>query len=340
MHAPPDATAEALLAMKHIAFGPEPGPESLRLIEGEVPVAGAGELLIAVDHAGVNRPDVQQRAGKYPPPPGASPILGLEVSGTIAAVGVGVTGWRVGESVCALAPGGGYAEFCVVPVGQALPVPKGFTLEQAAGLCETWFTVWANLVDIGRVAAGQTVLIHGGSSGIGLAAIELVKLRGARSIVTVGDDEKARFCREFGAFAAINYRNEDFVARARELTDGEGVDVVLDMVGGDYVPRNVSVLRRDGRLVLIALQRGASAELDLNAVMRKRLTITGSTMRPRTIAEKTAIRDALRREVWPAFEDGRVRVHVHATFPLAQAAEAHRLMESGRHVGKILLRVR
>jgi NADPH:quinone reductase len=330
----PDAT------MKHIAFGPAPGAESMRLTEGPTPVAGPGELLIAVDHAGVNRPDVQQRAGKYPPPPGASPILGLEVSGTVAAVGAGVSGWNVGDPLCALTPGGGYAEYCVAPAGQALPIPKGWTLEQAAGLCETWFTVWANLVDIGGVRPGQMVLVHGGSSGIGLAAIELVKLRGAQCIVTVGDDEKARFCREFGAFAAINYRSEDFVARVRELTKGDGVDVVLDMVGGDYVPRDLSLLRRDGRLVLIALQRGSTAEVDFNAVMRNRLLITGSTMRPRTIAEKTAIRDALRREVWPQCEAGQVRVHVHATFPLAQAAEAHRLMESGRHIGKILLRVR
>jgi NADPH2:quinone reductase len=326
--------------MKHIAFGPDPGPDSMRISESPVPVAGAGELLIAVDHAGVNRPDMLQRAGKYPPPPGASPILGLEVSGRVAAVGAGVSGWNVGDTVCALTPGGGYAEYCVAPAGQALPIPKGWSLEQAAGLCETWFTVWANLVDIGGLRAGQRVLVHGGSSGIGLAAIELVKLRGAQCIVTVGDEEKARFCREFGAIAAINYKSEDFVARVRELTGGEGVDLVLDMVGGDYVPRNISLLRRDGRLVLIALQRGSTAEVDLNAVMRNRLVITGSTMRPRTIAEKTAIRDALLREVWPACEAGRVRVHVHATFPLAQAAEAHRLMESGRHIGKILLRVR
>ena len=334
MHVQPGAT------MKHIAFGPDPGAESMRLVEGPVPVAGPGELLIAVDHAGINRPDLLQRAGKYPPPPGASPILGLEVSGKVAAVGAGVTGWNVGDALCALTPGGGYAEYCVAPAGQALPVPKGWTLEQAAGLCETWFTVWANLVEIGRVGPNQTVLVHGGSSGIGLAAIELVKLRGAQCIVTVGDEGKALFCREFGAIAAINYRNEDFVARVRELTQGKGVDVVLDMVGGDYVPRNISVLRRDGRLVLIALQRGTTAEVDLNAVMRSRLVITGSTMRPRTIAEKTVIRDALQREVWPACEAGRVRVHVHATLPLAEAAEAHRLMESGRHIGKILLRVR
>jgi putative PIG3 family NAD(P)H quinone oxidoreductase len=326
--------------MKHIAFGPDPGADSMRLTEGPMPVAGAGELLIAVDHAGVNRPDVQQRAGKYPPPPGASPILGLEVSGTVAATGAGVTGWNIGDAVCALTPGGGYAEYCVTPAGQALPVPVGWSLEQAAGLCETWFTVWANLVDIGQLGPGQRVLVHGGSSGIGLAAIELIKLRGAQCIVTVGDEDKARFCREFGAMAAINYRSEDFVARVRELTGGEGVERVLDMVGGDYVPRNLEVLRRDGRLLLISLQRGSRSEVDLNLVMRNRLTITGSTMRPRTIAEKTAIRDALRREVWPACETGRVHVHVHQTFPLAQAAEAHRLMESGRHMGKILLRVK
>ena len=323
--------------MKHIAFGPDPGADSLRLLEGPVPVPGAGELLIAVDHAGVNRPDLLQRQGKYAPPPGASPILGLEVSGRVAALGAGVEGWKVGDTVCALTPGGGYAEFCVTPAGQALPIPTGWTLEQAAGLCETWFTVWANLVDIGRLGPGQRVLVHGGSSGIGLAAIELVKLRGGECIVTVGDEEKARFCREFGASAAINYRTEDFVARVRELTAGEGVDLVLDMVGGDYIPRNLSVLRQDGRLVLIALQRGARAEVDFNTVMRNRLVITGSTMRPRTVAEKTAIRDALRREVWPACETGGVRVHVHTTFPMAQAAEAHRLMESSRHVGKILL---
>jgi NADPH:quinone reductase-like Zn-dependent oxidoreductase len=219
-------------------------------------------------------------------------------------------------------------------------VPDAATPEQAAGMPETWFTVWANLVDLGHLSHGERVLVHGGASGIGLAAIELAKLRGAQCLVTVGEDDKASFCREFGAFAAINYRREDFVSRVRELTDGEGVDVVLDMVGGDYIPRNLSVLRRDGRLVLIAFQRGSRAELDFSPVMRNRLVVTGSTMRPRTVAEKTRIRDALQREVWPACAAGLVRTHVHATFPLARAAEAHRLMESGRHVGKILLRVR
>ena len=326
--------------MKQITYGPEDSADSLRVIEAPEPVPGEGEMLIAVDYAGVNRPDLLQRSGKYPPPPGASPVLGLEVSGRIAALGSGTDGWQLGEAVCALTPGGGYAELCKAPVGQVLPIPAGATLEQAAGMPETWFTVWANLVDLGRLQAGEQVLVHGGSSGIGLAAIELAKLRGAKCLVTVGDEDKARFCREFGAHAAINYRTEDFVSRVRELTAGEGVDVVLDMVGGDYIPRNLSVLRRDGRLVLIAFQRGSRVELDFSAVMRNRLVVTGSTMRPRTIGEKTLIRDALRREVWPACAAGRARTHVHATFPLAQAAEAHRLMESGRHVGKILLRVR
>jgi putative PIG3 family NAD(P)H quinone oxidoreductase len=323
--------------MRQIAFGPDPGADSLRVIDAPTPVPRAGELLIRVDHAGVNRPDLMQRSGKYPPPPGASSVLGLEVSGTIAALGAGVTGWSVGEPVCALTPGGGYAEYCAAPAGHALPIPAGMSLEQAAGLCETWFTVWANLVDLGRLVAGERLLVHGGSSGIGLAAIELAKLRGAQCLVTVGDEAKARFCREFGAQAAINYRSEDFVARVRELTAGEGVDVVLDMVGGDYIAKNLSLLRRDGRLVFIAFQRGTSATVDFSVVLRNRLVITGSAMRPRTIAEKTAIRDALRREVWPALAAGRVRTHVHATFPLSQAAQAHRLMESGSHIGKILL---
>jgi NADPH:quinone reductase len=326
--------------MKQIAYGPDDSADSLRIVEAPAPVPGAGEVLIAVDYAGVNRPDLLQRSGKYPPPPDASPVLGLEVSGHVVALGPGAGPCQVGEAVCALTPGGGYAELCKAPAGQVLPVPNAATLEQAAGMPETWFTVWANLVDLGHLSRGERVLVHGGSSGIGLAAIELARLRGAQCLVTVGEDDKASFCREFGAFAAINYRREDFVVRVRELTDGEGVDVVLDMVGGDYIPRNLSVLRRDGRLVLIAFQRGSRADLDFSPVMRNRLVVTGSTMRPRTVAEKTRIRDALQREVWPACAAGRVRTHVHATFPLAQAAEAHRLMESGRHVGKILLRVR
>jgi len=326
--------------MKYVAFGPDDSAASLRLAEGPAPVPGPGEVLIEVDYAGVNRPDLLQRSGKYPPPPGASPVLGLEVSGHIAAVGLEAGPWRVGDAVCALTPGGGYAEACKAPAGQVLPLPAGMTPAQAAGMPETWFTVWANLVGLAHLGRGERVLVHGGSSGIGLAAIELARLRGAECLVTVGDADKARFCREFGARAAINYRSEDFVARVRELTDGQGVDVVLDMVGGDYIPRNLEVLRRDGRLVLIAFQRGARAEVDFNAVMRNRLVVTGSTMRPRTIEEKTLIRDALLREVWPACAAGQVRTHVHADFPLAEARAAHELMESGRHVGKIVLRVR
>jgi len=326
-------------AMKQIAFGPEDSADSLRVVDAPVPVPGPGEVLIEVGCAGVNRPDLLQRSGKYPPPPGASPVLGLEVSGRIAALGPGSDAWRVGEAVCALTPGGGYAEFCKAPSGHVLPMPAGMTPVQAAGMPETWFTVWANLVEIGRLASGERVLVHGGSSGIGLAAIDLARLRGAQCFVTVGDEEKARFCEVFGAHAAINYRKEDFVARVQELTAGEGVDVVLDMVGGDYIPRNLSVLRRDGRLVLIAFQRGSRVEVDFNAVMRNRLVVTGSTMRPRTTPEKTQIRDALRREVWPACAEGRIRTHVHAVFPLAEVREAHKLMESGQHVGKIVLQV-
>lgn len=326
--------------MKYVAYGPDGSAASLRLADGPAPVPGPGEVLIEVDYAGVNRPDLLQRSGKYPPPPGASPILGLEVSGRIAAVGPDAGSWRAGQAVCALTPGGGYAEACKAPAGQVLPLPPGMSPAQAAGMPETWFTVWANLVGLARLERGERVLVHGGSSGIGLAAIDLARLRGAECLVTVGDEDKARFCREFGAQAAINYRSEDFVARVRELTDGQGVDVVLDMVGGDYIPRNIEVLRKDGRLVLIAFQRGSRAEVDFNAVMRNRLVVTGSTMRPRTIEEKTVIRDALLREVWPASAAGKVRTHVHAEFPLAEARAAHELMESGRHVGKIVLRVR
>ena len=326
--------------MRQIAYGPDDSADSLRVVEAPAPVPGSGEVLIAVDYAGVNRPDLLQRSGKYPPPPDASPVLGLEVWGHIAALGPGVDSWRKGDAVCALTLGGGYADLCKAPSGQVLPLPGGMTPEQAAGMPETWFTVYANLVDLGHLGPGELLLVHGGSSGIGLAAIELAKLRGARCIVTVGDEHKARFCREFGAHAAINYRTEDFVVRVRELTAEVGVDVVLDMVGGDYIPRNLSVLKRGGRLVLIAFQRGSRVELDFSPVMRNRLVVTGSTMRPRTVAEKTVIRDALLHEIWPACAAGRVRTHVHATFPLAQAAAAHRLMESGGHVGKILLQVR
>jgi NADPH2:quinone reductase len=255
----------------------------------------------------------------------------------VAAIGSGVTQWQPGDAVCALVPGGGYAQFCVAPARHALPIPQGLSLAQAAGLPENWFTVWANLIGMAGLTRGEYVLVHGGSSGIGLAAIQLARHVGARAIVTVGSDEKARFCRDFGAAEAINYRTEDFVLRTRELTAGDGVDVVLDMVGGSYIPRNISLLRRDGRLVLIAFLQGSVCQLDFLQVMVRRLRVTGSTMRPRTLHEKAAIRDALAREIWPAFDAGALQTHLCATFPFDQAADAHRLMESSRHIGKIVL---
>jgi NADPH2:quinone reductase len=323
--------------MKFIDYAPPGTPDSLRVAECVSPLPGSGEILIEVHYAGVNRPDVMQRMGRYPPPPGASPILGLEVAGHVAALGAGVNQWRVGDVVCALVPGGGYAQFCVAPADHALPLPSGLSLAQAAGLPENWFTVWANLIGIAALGAGEWVLIHGGSSGIGLAAIQLARHVGAHAIVTVGSDEKARFCREFGASEAINYRSEDFVARTQAITAGRGVDVVLDMVGGPYIPKNLSLLRRDGRLVFIAFLQGSRCEIDLLPVMQKRLRVSGSTMRPRSVEEKAAIRDALAREIWPALAAGRLQTHLHASYGYEHAAEAHRLMESSLHIGKIVL---
>ncbi len=326
--------------MKHIAYSPAGTPESMQVVEGALPKPAAGEILIEVHFAGVNRPDLAQRSGSYPPPPGASPILGLEVSGRVAALGADVSEWRVGDRVTALAPGGGYAEYCVTPAAHALPIPQGMGLAEAAGLPETWFTVWANLMDIGRLKAGERLLVHGGSSGIGLTAIQLARHVGAQVIVTVGSAEKAAFCKDYGADFAIDYRQEDFVERVQEITAGEGVDVVLDMVGGGYLQKDASLLRRDGRLVMIAFLQGSKTNFDFLPVMMKRLTLSGSTMRPRSVVEKAAIRDALRRHIWPSLADGRLKQHLCATFPLAQAGEAHRLMESSRHIGKIVLRVR
>jgi NADPH:quinone reductase len=323
--------------MKFIDYGPPSTPDSLRVAECPTPVPDSGEILIEVHYAGVNRPDVMQRMGRYAPPPGASPILGLEVAGHVAALGAGVSQWRVGDAVCALVPGGGYAQFCVAPAGHALALPAGLNLAQAAGLPENWFTVWANLIGIAALGAGEWVLVHGGSSGIGLTAIQLARHVGAHAIVTVGSDEKARFCRDFGASEAINYRSEDFVERTQAITAGRGVDVVLDMVGGPYIPKNLSLLRRDGRLVFIAFQQGSRCDIDLLPVMQKRLRISGSTMRPRSVEEKAAIRDALAREIWPALGAGQLQTHLHASFAYDRAADAHRLMESSRHIGKIVL---
>ena len=287
--------------------------------------------------AGVNRPDVLQRLGKYPPPPGVTDIPGLEVAGHIAIVGEGVTGWRLGDAVCALVAGGGYSQFCVAPAGQCLPVPRGWSLAEAASLPEAMFTVWTNVFERGRLQAGESLLVHGGSSGIGVTAIQLGRAFGARVFATAGTDEKCAACERLGALRAINYRREDFVPIVRDATGGTGVDLILDMVGGDYLPRNLEALAIEGRLVQIAFLRSPRVELDLSTVMRRRLTITGSTLRPRTVQEKAAIAEELRRQVWPLLDDMRVKPAIHASFPMAGAADAHRLMESSAHIGKIVL---
>jgi len=316
----------------------EPGaPDVLRPATLPVPSPGEGEVLIKVAAAGVNRPDVLQRKGGYPPPPGASPLPGLEVAGTIVEVGPNVDGWARADAVCALVAGGGYAEYCVAPAPQCLPVPTGLSMVEAAAVPETFFTVWTNVFQRGRLAAGETILIHGGSSGIGTTAIQLAKSFGATVLTTAGSDEKCAACRDLGADWAINYRTEDFVAIAKEATAGKGVDLVLDMVGGDYLPRNISALAVDGRHVSIAFLGGAKVTLDLRPVMVRRLTLTGSTLRPRSIADKAAIAAQLREQVWPLLENGEVRPVVHATMPLEKAAEAHALMETSSHIGKIIL---
>jgi len=326
--------------MRQIDHGSGGGVEAMRIVEAQRPQPGPGQILIEVHYAGVNGPDLAQRQGRYPPPPGASPVLGLEVAGRVAELGAGVSEWKVGDLVTALVPGGGYAEYCVTHERHALPVPAGLTLAQAASLPENWFTVWANLIDRARLKAGERILIHGGSSGIGLAAIGLARLVGAQPFVTVGNSEKAQFCRDFGAAVAIDYRQEDFVARIKQDTSQEGVDVVLDMIGGAYLQKNVGILRRDGRLVQIAFQHGSKVEFDFMPMMIKRLIITGSTMRPRSVEEKAQIRDELLREVWPAFASGRLRTHLFGIYPLERAAEAHRIMEESRHIGKLVLQVR
>ncbi len=316
------------------------GPEVLRPATGPLPVPRPGEVLIRVLAAGVNRPDVQQRLGVYPPPPGASPVIGLEVAGEVVACGADVAGLAVGDRVCGLANGGGYAEYCAVPATQCLPWPAGYDAVRAAALPETYFTVWANLFGHGRLAAGETALVHGGTSGIGVTAIQLARAFGATIYATAGSAEKCAACVNLGAAAAIDYKSQDFVAEMKRLTDGRGVDVILDMVGASYFARNLRCLAMDGRLALIAFLGGSKTDaVDLVPIMTRRLTVTGSTMRPRTAAQKAAIAAALREKVWPMLEAGRAGPVIHATFPLDQAAEAHRLMESSAHIGKIMLRV-
>jgi NADPH2:quinone reductase len=326
--------------MRFIDHGAGGSPEVLVLAEGVRPEPRADEVLIRVAAVGVNRPDVAQRSGSYPPPPGASPILGLECAGEVVAVGVAVADWRPGDRVTALTNGGAYAEYAVAPAAQCLPWPAGFDALRAAALPETYFTVWANLFGHGRLAAGETVLVHGGTSGIGVTAIQLAKAFGATVFATAGSAAKVEACRALGADLGIDYRAEDFAAAVKDATGGRGVDVVLDMVGAPYFARNIRCLKLDGRLVMIAFLNGHVAEqVDLRPVMVKRLTVTGSTMRPRTTAEKGAIAAALRDKVWPLLEAGRCGPVIHATFPLAEAAAAHALMESSAHIGKIMLTV-
>ncbi len=325
--------------MTYIEVAQPGGPDVLRPATGPVPQPREGEVLIRVAAAGVNRPDVAQRMGAYPPPPGASPHLGLEVAGEVVAVGPGVA-IQVGAQMCGLANGGGYAEYCVVPATQCLPWPKGYDAVRAGALPETFFTVWANLFDIGRLSEGESVLVHGGSSGIGTTAIQLARAFGARVYVTAGSPDKCEACVKLGANAAINYKEVDFADSIKQFTNGAGVDVVLDMVGAPYAQRNLRCLAMDGRLVIIAFLGGAKVEhFDLTTIMVRRLTVTGSTMRPRTAAQKGTIAQSLLTKVWPKLEDGSIAPVIHASFPLAEAAAAHRLMESSDHIGKIMLTV-
>ncbi len=325
--------------MTNIGYTAPGGPEVMVPVEGRVPDPSPDEVLIRVLAAGVNRPDVSQRQGNYPPPPGASPILGLEVAGEVVSTGAQATQYRPGDKVCALTNGGGYAQYAVAPEAQTLPWPAGYDALRAAALPETYFTVWANLFMLGRLAAGETLLVHGGTSGIGVTAIQLACEFGARVFTTVGSAAKARAAEALGA-VAINYREADFLEAVREATDGRGVDVVLDMVGAAYFPRNIRVLALDGRLVLIAFLQGSKLEnFDLTPIMTRRLTVCGSTMRPRTTAQKGAIAAALRERVWPVLAAGRCGPIIHRTFKLAEAAEAHALMQTSTHIGKIMLDV-
>ena len=315
------------------------GPEVLTLVEGPVPRPGTGEVLIRVAAAGMNRGDILQRTGNYPPPPGASPVLGLEVSGTIAAVGENVGDWREGQEVCALVTGGGYAEYCAVPAPQCLSVPRGLGLVEAAALPETFLTVWTNVFERGRLIPGENFLVHGGSSGIGTTAIQLARAFGARVFATAGSVDKCAVCQQLGAERAINYRREDFVSVVKEATGGSGVDVILDMIGGSYAERNQQALAVEGRLVQIGIMEGSKITLDLLQMMMRRQTITGSTLRARSVADKAAIARLVREKAWPLIEAGSIRTVIDRTFPLVEVAAAHRLMESSQHIGKILLTI-
>ena len=326
--------------MRYVAMR-EPGPpDVLSVAQMSVPRPGPGDVLIAVEYAGVNRPDCIQRIGAYPPPPDASPVLGLEVAGTIAAIGESVTQWSIGDRVCALVPGGGYAEYCATPAGFCLPIPDGLSMLEAASLPENYFTVWHNVFERGRLQRGESLLVHGGSSGIGLTAIQLAKAFSATVYTTVGNARKAEFCRSIGADHVIDYRETDFAKEMARLTDKKGVDLVLDMVGGDYIEKNLKCLALEGRLVIIAFLQGSRVEADWRFIMMKRLTVTGSTLRASPKQRKVAIAGALREHVWPLFASGKLKPVIYRTFPLDEAAAAHALMESSEHIGKIMLEVR
>jgi NADPH2:quinone reductase len=324
--------------MRFVAHGAGGGPEVLQIAETQIPEIGPNEVLIQTHFAGVNRPDILQRSGTYPPPLGASPILGLEVAGQVVALGAEVTAWKVGDQVCALTPGGGYAEYCRTDASHCLPLPRGFNLATSAGIPENFFTVWTNLISRGRLQSGENVLIHGGASGIGYTAIQIAKQFGAIVFTTVGNEEKAKFCRDLGADHVINYRSDDFVTAVKAIIGERGLDIVLDMVGGRYIEKNVSLLTYEGRLVQIAfLQGNKVSDFNFLPVMLRRLTITGSTLRPRTVEEKASIASALREDVWPLLESGKIRIVVHKIFSVSEVAEAHRMMERSEHAGKIVL---
>ena len=326
-------------AMNVVEIAAPGGPEQLKIASRPVPEPGDEEVLVRVAAAGVNRPDVMQRQGRYPPPAGASDLPGLEISGEIAALGPKVSGWSIGDKVTALLPGGGYAGYAIAAAPLCLPVPAGISMIEAAALPETFFTVWTNLFDRGRCQAGDTVLIHGGTSGIGTTAIQLAAAWGARVFATAGSEDKARACERLGAVRGINYRTEDFVEVMRAETKGRGVDVILDMVAGSYVARNLEIAAVEGRIVVISLLGGSKAEVNMGVILTKRVTLTGSTLRSRSVAQKTEVAGAVLKNIWPLLAAGRVRPVIHATFPLAQAAEAHRLMETSNHIGKIVLTI-
>ena len=325
--------------MRAVEVSKPGGPEVLLPAERPLPMPKTSEVLIKVAAAGVNRPDVLQRMGLYPVPPDASDLPGLEVAGEIAAVGSSVKAYKVGDKVCALVPGGGYAEYCIAPEATALPVPKGLSLTEAASLPETFFTVWGNVYDRAKLLPGESLLVQGGSSGIGVTAIQMAKATGNRVFATAGSDDKCAACVRLGAEKAFNYKTQDFMTEVKAATGGKGVNVILDMVGGDYVPKELKTLADDGRLVFIAFLRGPKTELDINELMRRRLTMTGSTLRPRTVEFKGYIANNLREKIWPLIEAGKIRPEIYKTFPLEKAADAHRLMESSQHIGKIVLTV-